>query len=606
MPVEGPFDYIVPQGFAKKIKIGSRVRIGFGARRMIGYIVGFTEESKIKNLKPILELIDDFNLLDKNMLLLTKELSCYYCCSWGEAIETTLPKALRIGKRINLGINTSRVRITQRKFNPDVTLLHDLEGTARWDIYLKQIRQALEEKRSVIILFSDIDSFLKAKEIIVFHLGVSPIVLYRKQPRELEEWLKAKEGKANIIIGTRSAIFAPLSNLGLIIIDEEQDTVYKQDQVPHYNAREVAFMRVNIDAAKLILASTAPSSEMFNLVKKNKIGYNFIPLKSFPEIKILNTSHEYYRLKRKFILSKYLEDLISANLSAKGKILLFLNRKGFATFASCRYCGMVLKCPRCNINLVYYFQDNILNCHYCNFKMPAPKICPNCNSSYIRYSGTGTEKIESEISRTFPQARIKRVDKQTNIDIDAADIFVSAQSIIRKNNYNFSLIAVLSLDNSLNRIDFRASEKAFALLVGLLRLTQEKFAIQTNLPRHHVFSALENKDVNIFYDAELKQRKQLNFPPYSHLGIVKLRSVKEDRVLQASLDLFKKLDRTNRNKNIELISVNPGQPAKLRGKFYRQILIRSDNAKSISKFLKIHLKDFSHSGIIVTVDIDPI
>ena len=265
---------------------------------------------------------------------------------------------------------------------------------------------------------------------------------------------------------------------------------------------------------------------------------------------------------------------------------------------------MVLKCPRCNINLVYYFKDNILNCHYCNFKMQPPTVCPNCNSGYIRYAGLGTEKIESELSRLFPQAIIKRLDNSKHLDINSADIFISATSIIKETEYYFDLIAVLSIDNSLNRIDFRAAEKAFGLLIGLLRLTDKKIVIQTRLLKHHCFNSLVDKDVSIFYTEELKQRKQLGFPPYKHLAIVKLRAKKEEKVGEASNILFNKLKKY-KTKDINIVSVNPGQPSKLRGNFYWQILIKSDNPRKISRFLKIHLKDFSHSGIIVTVDVDP-
>ena len=622
LPVEGPFDYSVPAHLYKKIKEGVRVWIQFRDKRKLGYVIKLTRETNIEHVKPILEIIDDSPILDKNMLLLTKELSDYYGCSWGEAIETALPESLRKGKKITNNIEERKA--LKHKYNEDVTLIHDLDGRARWDIYLSQIKDTLNNNRSVIVLLPDINSVLKAKETIAASLGISPGLLYRKQPQELEEWQKVKESKFNIVIGTRSGIFAPVSNLGLVIIDEEQDTVYKQDQVPHYHAREIAFMRIAIEKAKLILGSALPSLESFYLAKKGKINpsstlgidaersrsikYTLLPkIRDYPEIKIIDMRQEQrYFKQRNIILSKYLQDCIIQAIDTKSKILLFLNRRGFATFASCRNCGMVLKCPRCNVNLVYHFEDNILNCRYCNFKMPPPLICPSCNSAYIRYLGTGTEKIESELSRIFPQARIRRLDNLQNVDIEDSDIFISTASIIKKTNYNFDLIGILSIDNSLNRIDFRSTEKTFGLLVGLLALTKEKVIIQTSLPKHYCFRALENKDISMFYDEELKQRKQLKFPPYQHLCLVKLRGEKENRVKETSGALFNRLNKYSKNKNINVVSVNPGQPAKLRGNFYWQILIKAGSPLKIVKFLKLHLKKFSHSGIIVTIDIDPI
>jgi len=639
LPVEGPFDYSVPERLHKRIKEGMRAWIQFREKRKLGYVVKLSAETNIAKVKPILEIIDDSPIIDKNMLLLTRELSDYYGCSWGEAIETALPQSLRKGKKITNNIE-ERKNI-KHKYNQEAILIHDLDKGARWDIYLESIKDTINNNRSVIVLLPDINSVLKAKEAITASLGISLALLYRKQPGELEEWQKVKESKFSIVIGTRSGIFAPVSNLGLVIIDEEQDTVYKQDQVPHYHAREVAFMRIAIEKAKLILGSTSPSLESFYLAKKGKINpsstlpslrsglskdtetkskcridaersrsikYILLSRKiNFPQTKIIDMRQEQrYFKQRNIILSKYLQDCIIQAQDAKGKILLFLNRRGFATFVSCRNCGTVLKCPRCNVNLVYHFKNNILNCRYCNFKMPPPRICPSCNSAYMRYLGTGTEKIESELSRVFPHARIRRLDNLQDVDIENADIYISTASIIKKTNYNFDLIGILSIDNSLNRIDFRSTEKTFGLLVGLLGLTEKRMLIQTSLPRHYCFQALEKKDINMFYGAELKQRKQLKFPPYQHFCLVKLRGENENRVKETSDALFNRLNKYSKDKNIKVVSVNPGQPAKLRGNFYWQILIKAGSPLRIVKLLKLHLKNFSHSGIIVTIDMDPL
>ena len=607
LPVEGPFDYSVPTRLHKNIKVGMRVWIQFRDRKKLGYVVKVTQKTNIEHVKPILEIIDNLPVLDKNMLELARELSDYYCCSWGEAIETALPDALRKGRRITGNIESHKyIRIKNKE---EALLIHDLDGKARWDIYLSRMKETVNNGKSVIMLLPDIGSAVKARETITGNLGIQPLLLYRKQPKELDAWLLARKPESNIVVGTRSAIFAPSSNLGLVIIDEEQDTVYKQDQVPHYHAREVAFMRTEIEGAKLILGSISPSLESFYLAKMGKIKYTALPrVNGFPQVMIIDMRNERRQFKQgNIILSKYLQDSISQVLDSKGKALLFLNRKGFATFASCRNCGEVLKCPRCNVNLVYHFKENILNCHYCNFKMAPPGICPSCNSAYIRYLGMGTEKIESEVSRVFPHARIKRLDDAARGHTDDADIFISTASIIRRASYNFDLIGILSIDNSLNRIDLRSTEKALALLAGLLLLTDKKLVIQTHLPNHYSLRAIENKDINIFYAEELKQRKQLGFPPYRHLCLVKLRGKKENTVEEASRALFEKLNKyTQNNKTIKIVSFNPGQPAKLRGNFYWQVLIKAVSPLKISRFLNLHLKKFPHSGIIITVDVDPL
>ena len=237
--------------------------------------------------------------------------------------------------------------------------------------------------------------------------------------------------------------------------------------------------------------------------------------------------------------------------------------------------------------------------------MPAPEICPDCNSDYIRYSGMGAEKLESEIARIFPQAKIMRIDKISDLEDNQADILIATSLIFKAGDLNFDLIAVLSVDEALNYIDFRAPEKVFRILIGLLGLTQKILLIQTRLAGHHCFQALANNDIDFFYKEELAQRRQLMFPPYRHLAYVILRGRKELRVQERSQALFALLNKSC-PKGIKILSLNPAQPAKLRGNFYWRILISSSNVKNIGRFLKINLKGWPHSGIIVTVDIDPI
>lgn len=604
LPVEGPFDYFIPPEFNQRIKIGIRVRVEFGRKKMPGYVVGISGKTFIKNPKPILEAIDEEPLLDSRMLLLAKELSDYYCCSWGQAIETTLPHSLRTTRKITLSAQKDSGK---KSIASEIILLHDLDGKARWDVYLKHLRQTLENNQAAILVVADGNSLLEARAYLEKSLNTGFAVLYRKKSNETKEWLNIKEGRVNVVLGLRSAIFAPLNNLGLVVIDQEDDSAYKQDQVPHYHVREVALMRAKNEKAKLILASSHPSLESYSLAKKGKLKYVIIPRRrEFPQIKLVSTHSEFAsRKKGQVILSPYLLDALRSVLTDKKRALLFLNRRGFASKAFCRHCNKVFKCPRCSINLIYHFKENMLFCHYCNFKMPAPAICPDCNSDYIRYSGTGLEKLESEISRLFPQAKIKRVDKIGDLADSQADIFIATSLIFKAADLNFDLIGVLSVDQALNYIDFRAPEKVFRILSGLLGLAERSLVIQTRLSDHHCFQALAKKDADFFYKEELAQRRQLMFPPCRHLAYVVLRGRKEEKVKQTSAALFTRLN-NNCRKGIKILSLNPGQPSKLRGNFYWRILISSANAKNITRFLKINLKGYSHSGIIVTVDIDPI
>ncbi|MCM8789588.1 MAG: primosomal protein N' [Candidatus Omnitrophica bacterium] len=480
-------------------------------------------------------------------------------------------------------------------------LLHSVDENSRWAECIKYINETINSGKSVIILFPDINSAQRIKRIIDSSTGLTSVILYRNQPKELEEWLKVKTGGIRIVLGTRSCVFAPVSNLGLIIIEQEQDEAYKQDQVPHYHPREVAIMRADIERANLIFASSCPSLESMYLARKKKCHYIFLlGGKKRPEVKVID-------IKGSIFLSKYLQDAIASNLIAKKKTLLFYNRKGFATSAVCKACGKALRCSRCQVNLTYHYENKMLICHYCNFKISVPEICPDCNAGYIRYSGRGTEKVESELARIFPTAKIVRLDRQEPVDTAEADIFIATSSIIRKAKDIFSLVAVISADNMLNRVDFRSAEKTFQILAGLYTLTKDQMVIQTRYPRHHCFQAfLFDNDFNLFYDEELKQRRQLNFPPFRNFALVKVRGEKEEQVKNLSLHIFEYLKKKIKDKIIQVNSVNAGFPSRLRGKYYWQVLSSSKNVNNLSNFLKINLKRFSRSGIIITVDIDPL
>ncbi len=479
-------------------------------------------------------------------------------------------------------------------------------GQDRMPVYLREIKAAWQLKRSAIVLFSDIPEAEKAKELIEKDLGIEVFLAFRKQPKELEIWEKIRQAEYCVVVGTRSSIFSPVNNLGLIIIDQEQDQVYKQEQVPHYHARQVALMRAEICGAKVVLGSRSLSLESFYLAQKNNLEIEVIPSKAaYPEVKVIDARRlSYAERKSKAIFSKFLADAIYTALTEKGKVLLFIERKGFATSAACHNCGVALKCPRCNINLVFHFDEDILKCHHCNFKMEVPKICPRCNTGYIKYSGIGTEKVESELAKIFPQAKVKMFGEDDG-SVGEFDVFVATSSIVKHPGLSFDLVGVIAIDNSLNRVDFRAGEKTFSLLMGLVGLASKKMIIQSANANHHCFQALIKNDPQIFLKEELKQRKQLNFAPYKHMILLKIRGINLEKVKKAAQDLFEKLGKVKTG-SIKMLALNPGQPAKLRGNYYYQILMRASSVEKASHFLKLHLKEEHYSGIIVTVDVDPI
>ncbi|MCM8780196.1 MAG: primosomal protein N' [Candidatus Omnitrophica bacterium] len=606
LPVQGPFDYSLPDSLKQKAMPGTRAWVNFSYKKALGYIVDVSAKSKIKKVKPVLEMPDDAPVLSPAMLKLTREVSAYYGCSWGEAIETALPEAVRKAKK-KLDLARYPVQTAARK--PQATLVHDADKLQRWDMYKKAIKKTLEEARSVLFLNADLKQMSEAEDILANEFRCSVVPLHRRMPpaKCLENWLRIKNRQADIVLGVISAIFAPLENLGLIIIDEEESQNYKNDQTPHYNARDVALMRARIDKADTILAASSPSLEMMQLVRKKKIDYLTLAKKKFAQVHITDMLRQGRIFKKRdIIISSELQVALGQTLQNKGKALLFVNKRGFASLAFCRNCGFILHCPRCNAALTYHFRQNQLLCRYCNYAQEPPLLCPQCNSSYIRYTGQGIEKIESELHRLWPDAKIMKIDALQDLDIDAADIFISTQTVLKRKGLKFDLVGIVSLDNVLNRIDFRATEKAFGLLVEFSNLTDKSLFVQTHIPGHYCFQALAKGDADLFYNRELALRKQLDFPPFQHFICIKVRGKNAAKTEEKARQIFEELNKISEDRKTSVLSASPAQPSKLRDNFYWQVLIKSNNPKKAVKFIKNSLKNISHSGVIITLDVDPL
>ncbi|MFA4990262.1 MAG: hypothetical protein WC576_05765, partial [Candidatus Omnitrophota bacterium] len=319
LPIDGPFDYLVPSTLENKVSVGGRVWVDFRNKKEVAYVAGLNNKTKIKKIKEITALIDTAAVLDEQMLLLTKKLAEYYCCSWGEAIEAALPDELRKGKTEPGPIagKTEPGPIAGKTEPGPITAI---VGRERLPVYLREIKDACSLKRSAIVLFSDIQEAQRARELIEKELGIGVFLAFRKQPKELEVWEKIRQAQYCVVVGTRSSIFSPVNNLGLIIIDQEQNQVYKQEQVPHYHARQVALMRAEICGSKIVLGSVAASLESFYLAQEDKLKFEIIPPKTaYPQVQVIDARRlSYAERKSKAIFSKFLADAIYAVLAEKG------------------------------------------------------------------------------------------------------------------------------------------------------------------------------------------------------------------------------------------------------------------------------------------------
>lgn len=575
----------------------------FGSGKLTGYVVGTSDTSKITRVKPILGIIDEIPVVSPQLLLLARRIAGHYCCSWGQAIDSVLPQDLRKGRKVTAENGPKHQGMSGKR---EKILFRCPDSASKWAKYLEYIKNAQKAHVSAILLLADKSEVLRAQGYIAGHLGVEPVLMSRGQRDELKVWLTARDSGSSVILGTRSAVFAPARDLGLIIVDDEENPVYKQEQPPHYHARDVAIMRADIENTQLILGGVSVSLESYYLSTRNKIKYSLLPAASKPaEVKLVNARFTTQKAKEKSPLSKYLQDCIYSALAAKKRVLLFINRRGFATYAACLACGFVLKCPRCALSLVYHQDDHVLTCSHCNFSTPSPKICPKCSAGYIKYSGTGTEKIESVLAGIFPGAKMRILDTGDSLDGKVADIYISAASVFKEADRAFDLVGLLQIDNTLNRVDLRSGEKVMSILLNLSRLAKEKLVIETNFPAHHAFAALVLGDIDRFYVEELKQRRQLRFAPWRHMIALRLRGKIKDKVEQAAAATFDGLNKALQV-NLKVLSLNPGSPPKLRDNYYWQILLSCSNLDKANIFLKSYLKNFRHSGIIVTVDVEPV
>ena len=605
LPINGPFDYSVEDALQERIKVGCRVFVSFGPRRLVGFIVGLKQSSPFKKLKSLISLIDEAPILDQSILKLTKELSEYYGCSWGEAIEVALPQVLRSKKSVVSKESATQENIT--KGPAEITLIHDQTNHKCWPFLMETIQKTILENRGVIFLVPENSLIEKIEKILKEKFLDQVVVLDRrlKSSEELRSWILVKEGRARIIIGTRSAIFAPVTNLGLIVIFSEDDYGYKQEQSPFYHAREVALMRSQVDTSAVIFVSRTPSVELWHLAQKKKIKFlSFESENTFPS-QIVDLSD--YQWRKSSILSFPLQNHMQKTLMQGGKILLFMNRKGFSNLTRCNQCGFTIKCQRCDTNLSYLYNVKKMVCRHCNYTALPPNLCPKCNSAYLRFTGMGGEKLESEVARLYPQAKVARFDRDTKSLPQNFDVLIATQAILKyESALSISLVGVLRIDSEINRLDFRSAQKTFSLLIHLKGIAQKQMIVQTGIPDNYCIKAALKMDFGKFYREELRFRRQIGFPPFCHLVALALRGPKEDVVFKGANDLYDHLTKNNRTKDIEILEPQADVIAKLRDKYRFTILIKGKSLQKAMPFIQSSLKSFGKkSGMIISVNVDP-
>lgn len=602
LPVEGPFDYTIPQEWQDRIAVGQRVAVSFAHVKRLGIVVGFKPQSEIKSLKPITSLLEEVPLVDHHLLGLARLMSGRYGCSQGEAIESMLPKMLRTVKAVEVRPSSE----TDVPNKSERLLIRSRTVEAHWPETIKRLKNVLGHGRGAIILVADSAQIPYVKERLKSVLPSDAVIHdnERTPKEELTGWIALKEGKARVIIGLRTAVFAPVVSLGLIVMYDEDNASFQEEQSPYYKTREVALMRSSLENCDVLLIGFCPSVETMYAVREGQVAE--LKLEGPPKARRQLIDMTNFASKGPMMISFPLRNSLEKVLAAGGKAIVVINRRGHSTFTRCLFCGHILHCDRCSSNLVYSSVRKKHGCPQCGVVRPTPKLCPHCGKDYLRPQGTGVERVAQEIKRLFPVAHIERFDREVNVFPKRFDILVTTQAVLRMfGRLEVDGIAVLDIDAEFNRADYHSAQKAYSLMTHLALMSKgaiefQTFHVDNEVLRHFVAGRDEE-----FYKQELDLRKELRLPPYTSWVSVMLRSIHEKVVSNQATALYN-LMAESRPDTIEVLSVQPDRIPKLRDQFRYTIFVRGDDAAATLRFVKESAgRAKKKSGVIVTVHVEP-
>ena len=509
-------------------------------------------------------------------------------------------------------------------------LLYGVTGSGKTEIYLQLIEKVLEKGKRAMMLVPEISLTPQMVDRFLARFGDCISVLHSKLSigERFDQWEKINEGKAKIIIGARSAIFAPIDNLGIILIDEEHDGSYKSDMTPRYNAKDIAFYLAKQNKIPLVLGSATPDINTFYKVKQGKA--TMLTLKhranssSLPTVHIVDLRTE-LASGNKTMLSNLLCKKIEENLKNKKQTILFLNRRGYSTFVMCRNCGFTAKCKNCNITLTYHKDENKLKCHYCGFETHNITECPVCKSKNVRYFGSGTQKLEAEIQSLFPTASTIRMDIDTvtkknshetilnKFKEENIDILIGTQMVVKGHHFpKVTLVGVIAADSSLNIEDYRASERTFQILTQVAgRAGRENLpgevVIQTYNPDHFSIEYSKEQNYDMFYKAEISLRQRLKYPPFCDIILLGLSGKDEKNVKLASEKLGSLLKKHNAS-NMYVSRPIPSPINKIKNRYRFRIILKCNFSSTIINKINEVLEEYykkGPKGVSIFVDVNP-
>ena len=653
VPLRRTFTYRVPPGRSDGLALGGRVRVPLGRRTVKGTIVALPagEPPSGVAVKDLIEPLPGSPAIDAPLLELTRFVADYYLCSWGEAIEAALPPDPPPRKRPARGVRAEPVgppvapvhatpaqkaaleaigaAIDARSYRP--FLLWGATGSGKTEVYLRAAERALGRGLSVLYLVPEIGltpllvGRIAARfpgEVAVLHSGLGP-----RQRREA--WDAVRAGGKRFVVGARSAVFAPLRDPGLIVVDEEHDASYKQDDAPRYNARDVAVVRARLGGAPIVLGSATPSLESFQHARSER--YTLLELggrverRPLPSVLLVDMREEFRAAGAAAPLSRALAEALRETLARGEQALVLRNRRGWAAALLCPACGRRVTCRRCTLSLTWHKRDGRLRCHGCGSESALPERCPSCGGENLRDLGFGTERVEEEIAALVPGARVERMDRDTvrgrgaherilrRFEAGEIDVLVGTQMIAKGHDFpNVTLVGVLSADQTLGLPDFRAGERAFQLLTQVAGRAGRgarpgRVIAQAFDPEHPVLRAAAAQDYLAFFERELPYRRALRYPPLAALVQILVVDPREGVAWRTAQEVAAAL-LAESDGRLTIAGPGPAPIERLRGLYRMQILVRSPGRRKLVEKVSRALAGFEERSVRRTlhVDVDPV
>lgn len=512
-------------------------------------------------------------------------------------------------------------------------LLHGVTGSGKTEVYIRAMRSALDRGQAAMMLVPEIALTPVFSRRLREHFGHEVAIFHSslKRGERFDEWTRVKNGEARIVIGTRSAVFAPVSKLGLIIVDEEHEASYRQQDSPYYSGRDTAIVRAQKESAVVVLGSATPSLESFQNARNGKYQYLSMPerigARPMAEASIVDMRNVFLRHNKPRVFSDELIDAIKETKERGEQSIILLNRRGYSSFILCRSCGESVQCRNCDVTLTYHRTERLMICHYCNHREQVPSVCPHCGKEYIHYVGEGTQQLEEMLHVAFPDLRLARIDRDTTanrrrfektlLDFSEGrlDTLVGTQMLAKGHDFpNVTLVGVVSVDAGLALPDFRAAERAFQLITQVAGRAGRgdrpgKVLIQTYHPDHYALRHSCAQDYEGFFEEEIRYRENHSYPPFISLASLLVHGPDLSKVRADAFELRKQLDQANQDRAARVLGPAPAPLSRLKGEHRYQLLIKSRSRRRIREIADAAMTALAGNGVnlrSINLEIDPV